>query len=104
MGLVPASLKAVQEGAKEGGLDRTGASLTLEGGLDAAHHRTGMFHAGMLPHMPEKPRNRTGTKRGRQRLCKAGIQAWRRRVERTLAWEDKCKRLLRRFARIQPRH
>jgi len=26
------------------------------------------------------------------------------RVERTLAWEDKCKRLLLRFERIQQRH
>jgi hypothetical protein len=26
------------------------------------------------------------------------------RMERTLAWEDTCKRLLRRFARIQQRH
>jgi hypothetical protein len=32
------------------------------------------------------------------------IHALRVRVERTFAWEDKCKRLLLRFERIQQRH
>ena len=32
------------------------------------------------------------------------IHALRMRVERTFAWEDKCKRLLLRFERIQQRH
>ena len=34
----------------------------------------------------------------------AAIHALRMRVERTFAWEDKCKRLLLRFERIQQRH
>ncbi|HSX81502.1 MAG TPA: hypothetical protein VLQ80_23415 [Candidatus Saccharimonadia bacterium] len=42
--------------------------------------------------------------------CQAGLpeahdtHALRMRVERTLAWEDKFKRLLLRFERIQQRH
>jgi hypothetical protein len=32
------------------------------------------------------------------------VNALRMRVERTLAWEDKCKRRLLRFERIQQRH
>ena len=32
------------------------------------------------------------------------MHALRERVERTFAWEDKCKRLLRRFEHIQQRH
>jgi hypothetical protein len=39
--------------------------------------------------------------RGRRHAAR---QACRRRVERPLAWGEKCKRLLRRFARMQPRH
>ena len=58
----------------------------------------------MLPNIKENPRNRTTTKRGRKRLFNETIHAWRRRVERTFAWEDKCKRLLLRFERIQQRH
>jgi len=42
--------------------------------------------------------------RGRKRLFHAAIHALRMRVERTFAWEDKCKRLLLRFERIQQRH
>jgi transposase len=34
----------------------------------------------------------------------AAIHALRMRVERTFAWEDKFKRLLLRFERIQQRH
>ena len=44
------------------------------------------------------------TKRGRKRLFNAAIHALRMRVERTFAWEDKFKRLLLRFERIQQRH
>jgi hypothetical protein len=86
------------------GLDLRGASLNLDGGFESAHHRTCMFNAGMLPHIPENPRHRTYPKRGRKRLCNAAIHALRMRVERPLAWEDKCKRLLIRFERIQQRH
>ena len=52
----------------------------------------------------ENPRNRKTTKRGRKRLFNAAIHALRLRVERTFAWEDKFKRLLLRFERIQRRH
>jgi transposase len=44
------------------------------------------------------------TKRGRKRLFNAVIHALRMRVERTLAREDKFKRLLLRFECIQQRH
>jgi transposase len=63
-----------------------------------------MFHAGMIPNSPEPPRNRQHPTRGRKRLFDAAIHALRMRVERTLAWEDTCKRLVLRFERIQPRH
>ena len=48
--------------------------------------------------------SRDTTKRGRKRLFNATIYALRMRVERTFAWEDKFKRLLLRFERIQQRH
>jgi transposase len=63
-----------------------------------------VFNAGMIPNIPENPRNRKGIKRGRKRLFNAVIHALRMRVERTFAWEDKFKRLLLRFERIQQRH
>jgi hypothetical protein len=104
MGLVPESLQALKQVAKEVGLDLRGASLNLAGGFDAAHNRKCIFKAGLIPHIPENPRNRKPPKRGRKRLFNGAMHALRMRVERTLAWEDKCKRWLLRLERIQRRH
>ncbi len=104
MVLLPDSLKALKKVAKEVGLDLRGAYLNLDGGFDSTHNRTCIFNAGMIPNIKENPRNRKGTKRGRKRLFNAAIHALRMRVERTFAWEDKFKRLLLRFERIQERH
>ena len=57
-----------------------------------------------MPNIKENLRNRKTTKRGRKRLFNEAIHALRARVERTFAWEDKFKRLLLRFERIQQRH
>ena len=69
----PKGLKALQEVAKEVGLALRGAALNLDGGFDAAHHRKGMFHVGLIPNITENPRNRTRPKRGRKRLFNAAI-------------------------------
>jgi len=58
----------------------------------------------MIPNIKENPRNRKRPKRGRKRLFNAALHALRLRVERTCAWEDKFRRLLLRFERIQQRH
>lgn len=57
-----------------------------------------------IPNIKENPRNRKTPKRGRKRFFNEAIHALRMRVERTFAWEDKFKRLLLRFERIQQRH
>jgi transposase len=62
------------------------------------------FQCGPGPQIPENPHNRKRPKRGRKRLFNAAIHALRLRVERTFAWEDKFKRLLLRFERLQQRH
>ena len=78
--------------------------FNLDGGFDSTRNRKCIFNAGLIPNIPENPRNRKRTKRGRKRFCNAVIHALRMRVERTFAWEDKFKRLLLRFERIQQRH
>jgi transposase len=102
--LLPDSLKALKRVAKMVGLDLRGAYLNLDAGFDSTHHRTCMFNAGMIPHIPENPRNRKRTKRGRKRFFNAAIHVLRTRVDRTFAWEDKFKRLLLRFEHLQQRH
>jgi len=58
----------------------------------------------MIPHIKANPRNRNAPQRGRKRLFNAALHAVRMRVERTVAWEDKCKRRRLRCERIQQRH
>jgi hypothetical protein len=102
--LLPEGLKALKRVAKTVGLTLTGAYLNLDAGFDSTHNRKCMFNAGMIPNITENPRNRKRTKRGRKRFFNATIHALRTRVDRTLAWEDKFKRLLLRCERIQQRH
>ena len=85
-------------------MDLRGAYVNLDGGFDSRANRKCIFNAGMIPNIKENPRNRKTLKRGRKRLFNAAIHALRMRVERTFAWEDKFKRLLLRFERIQQRH
>jgi Transposase DDE domain len=102
--LLPQGLNALKQVAKEVGLDLERAYLNLDGGFDSTRNRQCIFNAGLIPNIKEHPRNRKTTKRGRKRLFNAAIHALRLRVERTFAWEDKFKRLLLRFERIQQRH
>jgi tmRNA-binding protein len=104
MVLFPKGLKALKSVAKQVGLDLRDAYLNLDGGFDSRANRKCIFNAGMIPNIPENPRNRKTTKRGRKRLFNEAIHTLRLRVERTFAWEDKFKRLLLRFERIQQRH
>jgi Transposase DDE domain len=102
--LLPDGLKALKQVAKEVGLDLRGAYVNLDGGFDSRHNRKLIFNAGLIPNITENPRHRKTTKRGRKRFFNEVIHALRMRVERTFAWEDKFKRLLLRFERIQQRH
>ena len=104
MVLLPEGLQALKKVAKEVGVDLHGAYLNLDGGFDSKANRKAIFNAGLIPNIKENPRNRKTTKRGRKRLFNAAIHALRLRVERTFAWEDKFKRVLLRFERIQQRH
>jgi hypothetical protein len=90
--------------AKEVGLDLRGAYVNLDGGFDSTRNRKCIFNAGMLPNIPENPRNRKRPKRGRKRLFHAALHTLRLCVERTFAWEDKFRRLLLRFEHLQQRH
>jgi transposase len=102
--LLPEGLKALKRVAKLAGLDLDKAYLNLDGGFDSARNRKAIFNARLIPNIKENPRNRKAPKRGRKRLFNKAIHALRDRVERTFAWEDKFKRLLLRFERIQRRH
>src|SRR6266850_5535442 len=96
MVLLPEALNALKQVATMVGWDLGGAYLNLDAGCDSTYNRKMLFKAGMIPNITENPRNR-------KRFCNAAIHALRTRVDRTCAWEDTCKRLLRRFEHLQPR-
>jgi hypothetical protein len=104
MVLLPQGLKVLKKVAKQVGLDLRGAYVNLDGGCESTSNRKCIFNAGMIPNITENPRSRKHTKRGRKRLFNEVVHALRARVDRTFAWEDKFKRLLLRFERIQQRH
>jgi len=101
---LPQGRHAVKQVATPVGLDLTGVYLHRAAGCDATPTRPCIFHAGLLPNIPENPRNRTRTKRGRTRLYHAAMPAWRTRDDQTFAWEEQCKRLRLWFERRQQRH
>jgi len=104
MVLLPQGLRALKQVATEVGVDLRGAYVNLDGGFDSRHNRKMFFNAGMIPNITENPRHRKTTQRGRKRFFNEAIHVLRLHVERTFAWEDKFKRLLRRFECIQQRH
>jgi len=85
------------------GVSLKGALLNLDGAFDSRKNRKAIF-SGLVPNIPENKRNRKKTKPGPKRMFDAAIFELRLTVERTFAWEDKFRRLLLRFERIQSRH
>ena len=85
-GLVPEGLKALKRVAKLTGLALKSAYRNWDGGCASKAKRQASFHAGRIPNITEKPRNRRTPKRGRKRWFNPAMHALRERVERTVAW------------------
>lgn len=103
---------------KQLGLVLTGAIFNADMAFDTRDARKTCFNHGLIPNIPENPRNRQQIKRGRKRLFKAQVYADRFCAERhpalhaaraggrspqrraSFAWVDKFKRLLIRFERF----
>jgi hypothetical protein len=104
MVLLPQGLKALTYVTREAGLESNGAVLNRDAGFDSKAKRTRVFNAGLKPTIQENPRNRQTSKRGRKRFFAATRYKLRFIVERTVAWEDKFKRLLLRSETKQRHH
>lgn len=81
------------------GLVIKGAYFNADMAFDTRAARKTCFNHGLIPNIPENPRNRQQPKRGRKRVFNAEVYAGRFSAERTFAWVDKFKRLLIRFER-----
>jgi hypothetical protein len=104
LGLLPQGRKALNYVTREAGLEVSGAVRTLDAGFDSKANRKSVFNAGLKPNLKENPRNRPTPKRGRKRFFDAALYKLRFIGERTVAWEDKFKRLLLRFETTQRPH
>jgi transposase len=71
-----------------------GAYFNADSAFDTKAARKVYFNYGLIPNIPENPRNRKQTKRGRKRLFNTVIYKHRFTAERTFAWIDKFKALL----------
>jgi len=79
------------------GLAIKGAYFNADMAFDTKDARKTCFNHGLIPNIPENPRNRKQPKRGRKRLFNPEVYDHRFCAERTFAWIDKFKRLLIRF-------
>jgi hypothetical protein len=79
--------------------------VSLDGVYDCRANRKAIFNRGMIPNIPENPRGRKTSKRGRKlRFDPAIFEERFGTIEQIFAWEDKCRRLLLRFERLSPVH
>ena len=81
------------------GLVIKGGYFNADMAFDTKDARKTCFNHGLIPNIPENPRNRKQPKRGRKRLFNPEVYHRRFCAERTFAWVDKFKRLLIRFER-----
>lgn len=102
--LLPEGLDDLMRVSRDIGFSVRGSVMNLDGVFDSKKNRKLIFNRHMVPNIPENKRNRKKPKPGPKRFFDADIHKLRLAVERTFAWEDKFKRLLLRFERIQSRH
>jgi len=103
--LLQKALPQVTRIAKKVGLDLNNTIVSLDGVYDSRANRKAIFNRGMVPNIPENPRGRKTSKRGRKPIFDPAIFKERfYTIERVFAWEDKFKRLLMRFERISRLH
>ena len=102
--LLPDSLSELMRITRRIGVSLKGSILNLDGVFDSKKNRKAIFNRGLVPNIRENRRNRKKTKPGPKRMFDQAVHALRLAIERTFAWEDKFKRLLLRFERIQSRH
>lgn len=91
--------------AQQVGLNLSQTIVSLDGVYDSRSNRKAIFNRGMVPNIPDNPRGRRTSKRGRKPIFDPAIVQERfYTIERVFAWEDKFRRLLMRFERISKLH
>ena len=103
--LLKEALPQVSRIAQQVGLNLSQTIVSLDGVYDSRSNRKAIFNRGMVPNIPDNPRGRRTSKRGRKPIFDPAIVQERfYTIERVFAWEDKFRRLLMRFERISKLH
>jgi len=84
---------------KRSGLAIEGAYFNADTAFDSKDARKTCFNHGLIPNIPENPRNRQRPKPGPKRFFNQDIYKHRYVSERSFAWMDKFRHLLIRFDR-----
>jgi transposase len=93
------NLQTAFKDVKQLELSIEGAFFNADMSFDTKDARKVCFNYGVIPNIPENPRNRKRPKPGPKRLFDGEVYKRRFGSERTFAWVDKFKRLLIRFER-----
>lgn len=101
--LLQCGLENLSRLARSVGLDLTGTVCNGDTGFDSKKNRKAIWNRGMIPNIPENPRNRNPEKPKRGRPRYFDTTAYRKRfaVERTFSWEDTYRSLVIRYDRKQ---
>ena len=94
--MIPESLKLLKKVRREVGINLTGSYFNYDSGVDSKAVRAMIWNSGMIPNIPENPRNRdvSKPKRGRPRAFNKEIYHDRFSIERSFAWEDTYRQLV----------
>ncbi|WP_231941655.1 transposase [Burkholderia sp. PAMC 28687] len=99
------ALPRLRQIARAIGMDLQGTTVSLDCVYDCRANRKAIFNRNIIPNIPENPRARKATKRGRkQRFDPAIFEERFRTIERVFAWEDKFRQLLLCFERLSAVH
>ena len=94
--LFPESFAIFRKVVLEASLPIQGSYFNYDCGVDSRAVRKLIWNAGMIPNIPENPRNRdlSKPKRGRPRRFNAKVYKERFAIERCFAWEDTYRTLV----------
>jgi len=94
--MIPESLKLLKKVRREVGINLVGSYFNYDCGGDSRVVRKMIWNSGMIPNIPENPRNRDRSKpkRGRPRSFDKAVYDHRFSIERSFAWEDTYRQLV----------
>ncbi len=104
MKLLPKALSVLKRICRAAGFELPkGTLLNLDAGFDSRYNRKHIYNAGLKPNIRPNKRNRKKARTGRSAFFDARAFTRRFIIERSFAWQDKFRRVVIRYERLQAR-